>query len=93
MRLRWTPNAADDLESIHVYLSQNHPAWAESTVRAIYAAARSLRTMPRGRAGAVEGTRELVMARLPYILVYRVSEHAVELLHIDHGAQDRRPFP
>jgi toxin ParE1/3/4 len=40
--------------------------------------------------GREEGTRELVLSRLPYIVAYRLKEEAVEILHIHHGAQDRR---
>ena len=38
MRIRWTLPAADDLENILTYLQQNHPHFAESTVRTIYRA-------------------------------------------------------
>jgi toxin ParE1/3/4 len=51
----------------------------------------SLRKFPhRGRPGAVEGTRELLHERLPYIVAYRVREDDVEILHIWHASQDRR---
>jgi plasmid stabilization system protein ParE len=35
----------------------------------------------------VTGRRELVFSSLPYIVVYRVTEHAVEISRIFHGAQ------
>ena len=41
----------------------------------------------RGRAGKKEGTRELVMAPLPYIVVYTVREDVVYVVRILHGAQ------
>ena len=37
MRLRWTPEAAKDLESISGYLLEQHPQLAQPTVRRIYA--------------------------------------------------------
>ena len=43
----------------------------------------------RGRLGREGGTRELVIANLPYIVAYRITGDAVEVLHIYHGAQDR----
>jgi len=43
----------------------------------------------RGRQGRVEGTRELVLAPLPFIVVYRVKTDAVEIVRVYHGAQDR----
>jgi toxin ParE1/3/4 len=90
MRLRWTPAAADNLEAIADYLTRHFPSFATNTIREIYDTVVSLRTLPqRGRIGREEGTRELVVARLPYIVVYRIKANAVEILHIYHGAQDR----
>jgi toxin ParE1/3/4 len=91
MRIRWTKASAEDLEHIKNYLTENHPHFAHSTVRELYEAILSLRTSPRrGRLGREEGTRELVVSRLPYIVAYRVKDEAVEILHIYHGAQNRR---
>jgi addiction module RelE/StbE family toxin len=90
MRLRWTPAAADDLEAIGDYLAEHLPAFSKSTIREIYQAILTLRSTPhRGRTGREEGTRELVLPRLPYIVVYRVNDNDVEILHIYHGAQHR----
>ncbi len=41
-----------------------------------------------GRRGSVEGTYELVVPRLPYIAVYRITAF-VEIVAIFHAAQDR----
>jgi toxin ParE1/3/4 len=91
MRLRWTPAAADDLESIQDYLLGHLPSFEQSTIREIYETISTLRSIPfRGRPGREEGTRELVLSRLPYIVVYRVINSDVEILHICHGAQNRR---
>lgn len=90
MKLRWTPEAAENLESIYSYLCEHHPSFAESTVRILYEAVRALRIFPeRGRLGEINGTREFVLPRLPYIVVYRITEQTIEVLHIYHGAQDR----
>ena len=90
MRLRWTLPAAEDLEAIRQYLEKNHPEFANSTVRTIYDGVRSLKIMHnRGRIGLKSGTRELVFSPLPYIVTYRVTDQAVEVLRIHHGAQDR----
>jgi plasmid stabilization system protein ParE len=36
----------------------------------------------------MRGRRELAFAPLPYIAVYQVKEHPVEISRIFHGAQD-----
>jgi toxin ParE1/3/4 len=75
MRLRWIPAAADDLEAIGDYLAQYLPSFRQSTIREIYQSILALRSIPyRGRAGREEGTRELVLPRFPYIVVYRVQD-------------------
>jgi addiction module RelE/StbE family toxin len=90
MRIRWTRAAAEDLEHIKDYLTENHPQFAQSTVIELYETIRSLKTSPRrGRLGREEGTRELVLSRLPYIVAYRIKQQAIEILHVFHGAQNR----
>jgi toxin ParE1/3/4 len=91
MRVRWTVPAAEDLEHIKNYLVEHYPHFAEPTVRAIAQRIRSLKASPnQGRPGHRTGTRELTLAPLPYVVVYRVRAEAVEILHIYHGAQDWR---
>ncbi len=90
MRIRWTPAAAENLEHIKNYLAEHHPQFAQSTVLELYETIRSLKTSPwRGRQGREEGTRELVLPRLPYIVAYSIKEESIEVLHIYHGAQKR----
>ena len=90
MRIRWTRAAAEDLEHIKGYLTENHPQFAQSTVIELYETIRSLKTSPRrGRLGREEGTSELVLSRLPYIVAYRMKQQAIEILHVFHSAQNR----
>lgn len=42
----------------------------------------------RGREGRVAGTRELVVARTPYVVVYRLEAEAAVILRVLHGAQN-----
>lgn len=89
MRLRWTQAAAEDLEIICDYLHKHHPRYAQATVSRIYREILALRMYPRrGRIGAEPGTRELILTGLPYVVVFRATDVAVEVLHIHHGAQD-----
>jgi toxin ParE1/3/4 len=44
-------------------------------------------THRRGRPGRVEGTRELVLAPLPFIVVYRIKRNIVEAVRVLHGSQ------
>jgi toxin ParE1/3/4 len=40
-----------------------------------------------GRPGRVKGTRELVVNRTPFIVVYRIKGEIVQILRVLHGAQ------
>lgn len=61
---------------------------ANRVTRNICDAVQGLVTMPnRGRPGRVEGTRELVIVPLPYIVVYQVFPERVLVLNVVHGAQ------
>jgi toxin ParE1/3/4 len=89
MQLRWTEQAVADLETIANYLFEKTPEHAERIVRTIYHAPSSLLEFPfRGRLGKKEGTRELVLAPLPYIVVYEVGNDIIHVVRILHGAQD-----
>ena len=88
MELRWTEEAAADLEHITDYLFQNAPERAAELVRGIYNAPAALLTFPyRGRAGRKEETRELVLSSLPYIVVYPITGEVIHVVRILHGAQ------
>jgi addiction module RelE/StbE family toxin len=89
MRLRWTEPAAQDLTRICDYIeAQSGPAAARKVALTIYEGVSSLIDFPkRGRPGKQVDTRELVITRLPYIVVYRLRESTVEVFRILHGAQ------
>lgn len=88
-RIRWAPAAAHDLELVAAYLRENHPHFLQSTIEKLYRAANSLKQFPnRGRRGKLEGTRELVLAPLPYVVVYSVEQQLVNILRIMHTSPD-----
>jgi len=77
MRIRWTSPAADDLEAIKAYLDVHYPSFSRQTISKLYRALHSLKMMPeRGRPGFREGTRELILHPLPYVVL--ASEKARE---------------
>ena len=89
MEVRWSPEAADDLERIVSRVRQDNPQAARRLANTIYQRCADLDQLPnRGRLGRIAGTRELVFAPLPFIVVYRVKPEAVEIVRIYHGAQN-----
>ena len=91
MELRWSMPAAEDLERICEWIERDNPEAARRVAQTIYEGCASLKDFPyRGRPSSrAAGQRELVFPPLPYIAVYHVTEHAVEILIIFHGAQER----
>ena len=90
MQIRWSPDAADDLQHIFEYILVENPTGARSVGRSIYDRLSVLENFPySGRIGRVDGTRELPLPPLPFIVVYRVleSDDAVEIVNVIHGAQ------
>ena len=89
MRLEWSPHAVADLKAISEYIEQDRSIETANRVsRSIYNFIQSLRSTPhRGRRGRLEGTHELVISSLPYIVVYRIFDERLVILNIVHGAQ------
>jgi toxin ParE1/3/4 len=89
MRIRWTTDAADDLERIVTYILRDNPAAARNVAKTVIDGIASLARFPNmGRPGHVDGTRELVFSSLPYIAVYAIKNETIEVLRIYHAAQD-----
>jgi toxin ParE1/3/4 len=88
MKIVWRTAALNDLAEIRRFIARDNPP-AASRVRAlIRAAVERLADHPNlGRPGRVSGTRELVVARTPYIVAYRVHDSQLRILSVIHGAR------
>lgn len=88
MKLRWTRPALRDLSDIHAYIAERNPAAALNVARTIRAVAERLTVHPMlGHPGRVKGIRELALAGYPYVIAYRVTREAVEVLAVRHMAR------
>lgn len=87
-RIAWLQAALEDLRSIHDYIARDNPAAARRVVKTIRDDVKFLRDHPAmGRRGRIEGTRELVIVHYPYIVAYRQSLSAVEILAVVHSSR------
>ncbi len=95
MKLSVRGEALADLNGIFDYIARESPQAARSVTRRIWHAIQNtVKSFPMiGRAGRAEGTREYLVPRLPYIVVYEVEAERdlVTILAVFHGAQDRSP--
>ena len=84
----------EDLRGLRRYIAQRDPGSAAVVVARVRATCQTLEQFPlRGRAADTGGTREVVVPRTPYLVVYRISNDVVEIVRIRHGAQDWPPAP
>jgi toxin ParE1/3/4 len=98
MRVRWTHKSLADLDSIFEAIALDRPRVAEEVIRTLLAHSERLLAHPRrGRHGRVPQTREMVVPRLPYIVVYELTpslvgiKPEVTVLRVIHGAMQWPP--
>jgi len=88
VRLEWSAFAIEDRDGIFDYIEEDSPHAAVVVDDRIRMQVRQLLQFPEtGRPGRIEGTRELVIIRTPYIAAYRITGDTVRILRVLHGAQ------
>jgi addiction module RelE/StbE family toxin len=90
MKVRWLKEATASLDGEYEFLVARNPSAAKKVFQRIVSSVSRLQDFPEsGRMGHVPGTRELVMPGLPYIVIYRTTDTAIEILRVFHTSQDR----
>lgn len=90
MNIVWLPRARANRAHAIDYIAKDSPRAALDQLGEIEQQSDMLADHPEiGRVGRRRGTRELVINRTPFILVYRVRAKAkrIEILRLLHGAQ------
>jgi toxin ParE1/3/4 len=86
MNVFWSEASIRNLKEIVNYIRPESASGAVNVRRRILKTAWGVGQMPNsGRIGRTEGTREAVVPNSPYIVVYQVSAHAVEIIGIWHS--------
>jgi toxin ParE1/3/4 len=89
MAIVWTTAARRDVNEIWDFIEVRNPDAAELVSSEILRAVEGLLQFPkRGKPGRIKETRELVVAGLPYVVVYLLADERVVILRVLHGAQD-----
>ena len=92
MRIVWLRAAERNLEEQLEYIGERNPLAADRLADKVATTIARLADHPRrGRPGRVAGTRELVVAGTPYIVVYTVGRDYVRTHRVLNGAQRRPP--
>ena len=86
--LVWLRKAVQDRDEQLDYIANDNPLAAISQGDRIAVQVRQLVQNPElGRPGRKRGTRELVISRTPFIVVYRLKSGRIELLRVLRGSQ------
>ena len=89
--VRWTAQAAEDLEAIYDFIARDSPHYAQLTVEDILAAVDRLRELPLSGRKVPEQRHDYLreLVKPPYRIVYRTGE-VVKILTIFRAS---RLFP
>jgi plasmid stabilization system protein ParE len=91
MRVRFSPQALDDLEAISAYYRAISPHLANAIIFEIERRIAQLSRLPLIAPETDETRiRELIVLRYPYKVYYRIYERGVEIMHIRDAR--RRPW-
>ena len=91
MRVRFSPQARDDLEAISAYYRAISPHLANAIIFQIERRIDQLSRLPLIAPQTDEpGIRELIVLRYPYKVYYRIDDRGVEVMHIRDAR--RRPW-
>ena len=87
MRVRYTPRAKLDLAEIYDYIARDNPHVARRVVSLIRREIKMLCDSPAiGRPGRIDGTRELVMGRYPFVVAYCTEPDEIQIVAVIHTA-------
>lgn len=91
--IRLSVEASADLQDISDRIKDNNGASVASRVtEAIFEGIRQLEQFPQlGHPGRVRNTRELGIARLPFIVVYQPLPDVIAIYRVIHGAMQWPP--
>ena len=89
MIIVWARPAKESFTNHIRYLLDVSPVGAKNVKQLVMENVKMLETTPlMGRPGRWENTRELIIAKYPYIVVYRVKGTVVEILYVHNSWQE-----
>ncbi len=86
--LEWSPRSKRNIESIRDYIATDNPRAAQAVINEIRSTADNLRNFPLiGHEGRRAGTREIVVTKYPYTLIYRLTAKKIGVLAVVHQSR------
>lgn len=92
MKVRFTEAALDDIHEICEFLLSNYPSTAPLVEQRIRIIAHRISAWPESspRVTGFPEVRAAPLGRYPYRVFYKITDEAIEIVHIHHTS--RQPF-
>jgi addiction module RelE/StbE family toxin len=92
MKIAYTEAALADLDEIFEYLEYHYPTLVEPVQERIQTTLARLQQWPKSARKVDQRTdvRVVPLIRYPYLVFYRITDDAIEIVHIRHAS--RRPW-
>lgn len=88
MRVNWTKSAINDLEIEANYLSKISPSIEDRFLEHVESSIDLIKEYPElGRIGRVNQTREFILKKFQYILVYLVESSYIDIIRLLHTSR------
>lgn len=89
MEVKWTKISKEDLDNIQKYIFNDNPKAAKIVSLYIIKRVETLLSFKPsvGRTGKILGTRELIIGKYPYIVIYRVKDNEINILRVLHTSR------
>ncbi len=89
IKVKWSPEAVEDVESIAQYISRDSQFYAQSTVSKIIDFSRSVARFPKMGRMVPEFKDKKIRERLVYSyrLVYKIERSQILIIAVIHGKQ------
>ena len=87
-RIEWSAEASRDFEEAMEYVAFDSEPASRLVATRILTAVERLGDLPTGLPGRVKGTYEKLVQKTPYIIAYSLTDHALNIVRIIHGARD-----
>jgi addiction module RelE/StbE family toxin len=88
MRIRWEEGALSDLAALRAYIQQDNPDAAQRVAQRIIECVKLLADQPfLGEPGRIHKTRELVVSKTPYTLIYHATADTISILRVFHQSR------
>ena len=88
MWVNWTKSALKDIENEANYLNKISPSIEDNFLKDVERGINLIKKYPEsGRIGRVSETRELILKKFQYILVYLIKESCLDIIRLLHTSR------